>query len=563
MAERESNAIEEAAGERLGVQRWDRPAVFRDSASAATDNRLPYWVVLVLSGGIATLGLAINSSAVVIGAMLVAPLLAPIVGLALALAVGDGRLAVQTGAIVIGSTVAVVLTSALLTLPLPFQAITLEISARIRPTTLDLVIAVFSGLVAVVVTVARGSRLSAAIPGVAISVALIPPLAVAGFGIGAGWNTEVIYGSLLLYGASLAGIVLSGMAVFMLVGMHRSDVLDAARRWHGENELHGLAAWAARAPWVRSLGVFRSPTSRMALVVAFAVALGFPLSESLSQIAREGRVERAVGEAAETLFGLRERSSILSRQVVYGSGTIHVYLRVATTEWFGAEVREEFERRASAHAGEPVRLSLEQLPARGEDLEQPASLFPRQEQRPTSAAPPVATMEDLLASARLRLRRIGESVVAPEGVEVVGVELTLDGTESTILRVTYAAPEPLQSQAADMLRRQLALAPELPGLEVRLDFVSTAPLPLTGTPADSAVLRRVAATLDPRYALVVELLFPDGDAPDAIDDARRALLEHGVQPGHIRSRGAAIEELQLRLAPAPEAARAEAAAPDT
>jgi uncharacterized hydrophobic protein (TIGR00271 family) len=244
MAEVETNAIQDAAGEKLGVQRWDRPAIFRESASAGTDNRLPYWMVLVLSGGIATLGLAINSSAVVIGAMLVAPLLAPVVGLALALAVGDGRLAAQTGAVVVGSTVAVVLTSAVLTVLLPFQTITLEISARTRPTTLDLVIAVFSGLVGVVVTVARGSRLSAAIPGVAISVALIPPLAVAGFGIGAGWNVELIYGAMLLYGASLAGIVLSGMAVFLLVGMHRADVRDAARRWHEHD----------KPPWVFCVG---------------------------------------------------------------------------------------------------------------------------------------------------------------------------------------------------------------------------------------------------------------------------------------------------------------------
>src|SRR5690606_20402813 len=159
----------------------------------------PYWRVLVLSGAIATLGLALDSSAVVIGAMLVAPLLSPVVGLALSLAVGDGRLAVQTGVVVIGSTALVIGISALLTILLPFQTITVEIAARARPTTLDLVIAIFSGLVGAVVTVARGSRLSAAIPGVAISVALIPPLAVAGFGVGIGWDSSLIWGSMLLY----------------------------------------------------------------------------------------------------------------------------------------------------------------------------------------------------------------------------------------------------------------------------------------------------------------------------------------------------------------------------
>jgi uncharacterized membrane protein len=71
--------------------------IFRETADAAVENDLPYWLVLVRSGAIATLGLALDSSAVVIGAMLVAPLLAPIVGLSLALAVGDARLALQSG----------------------------------------------------------------------------------------------------------------------------------------------------------------------------------------------------------------------------------------------------------------------------------------------------------------------------------------------------------------------------------------------------------------------------------------------------------------------------------
>src|SRR5690606_30647119 len=115
-----------------GVDPWDRPAIYREAAGAGVDNGAPVWAVLILSGAIATLGLALNSSAVVIGAMLVAPLLSPVMGLALALAAGDGRLAIQTGAIVIGSTAAVVATGAFLTAVLPFQTITLEIAARAR-----------------------------------------------------------------------------------------------------------------------------------------------------------------------------------------------------------------------------------------------------------------------------------------------------------------------------------------------------------------------------------------------------------------------------------------------
>jgi hypothetical protein len=268
-------------------------------------------------------------------------------------------------------------------------------------------------------------------------------------------------------------------------------------------------------------------------------------------------VERAVGESAQALFDIRGRASILSRQVVYGSGNTRVYLRVATTEWFNTDTREEFERRASARAGEPVRLSLEQLPARGEDLEQLAALIPREEQRAVAAPPPVGDLGDLLASARFRLRQVARIVVPPEDVEVVGIELTLAETGRAILLVTYAAAEPLQSQAEEMLRRQLVLSPELPPLDVRFDFVSTAPLPVTGTAADSVVLRHVRERLDPRHRLDVELLFPEGADPHELEEIRRELTEHGVEPGRVRGREADVKAPHVRLAPAPISAPAE------
>jgi uncharacterized hydrophobic protein (TIGR00271 family) len=470
-----AEAVEEAASERLGVGEWDRPAIYRESAESATDNGLPYWAVLALSGAIATLGLALDSSAVVIGAMLVAPLLAPVVGLALSLAVGDGRLAMQTGAIVLGSTVAVILVGAALTVSLPFHTITLEISARTRPTTLDLAIAVFSGLVGAVVTVARRSRLSAAIPGVAISVALIPPLAVAGFGVGIG-SGELIRGSLLLYGANLAGIVLSGMGVFLLVGMHRSNVLESARVWHRDAKTHGLASWADRIQWIRTMGVFRSAWARVGLALSFAVLLGFPLSASLAQITRETRVERAIREAEREVFEEPGRASVLGRQVVMGGARTQVYLRVATTVWFGEEEREEFERLASARAREPVRLALEQLPARGDDVTQLEDLLPVRTARPVQPPPPPAPMRmgNLVASVRERLDHAAATLALPATVELVDTELILNRAGQVVVRITYAAPAPLAAESQEMLRLQVQRAVDLPEVQLELRHPPTA-----------------------------------------------------------------------------------------
>lgn len=468
-------AVEEAASERLGVEAWDRSAIYRESAAAAADNRLPYWAVLTLSGAIATLGLALDSAAVVIGAMLVAPLLAPVVGLALSLAIGDGRLAVQTAAIVLGSTGAVILVAAGLTVALPFHSVTDEIAARTRPTTLDLAIAVFSGLVGAVVTVARRSRLSASIPGVAIAVALIPPLAVAGFGAGIG-DAALIRGSLLLYGANLAGIVLSGMAVFLLVGMHRRDVLETARAWHRDAEVHGIASWADRIRWVRTLGVFRSAWARMGLVVAFAVSLGIPLSESLAQITREARVERAVRESAQEIFARPGRASVVGRQLEIGTVRTQVLLRVATTEWFGVEDREEFERRASTRAGEPVMLALEQLPARGENgvpsMEASTVTPPPQTQSPIEPL----RLAELIASARARLDDAVETLALPAEVEILETELSVERSGAAVVRMTYTAPTPLAQQAEEMLALQLRRVFEVADIVLDLRYVRRDPV---------------------------------------------------------------------------------------
>lgn len=90
-------AVEKAAGEQLDVRDFDRKAIYRDTADAASNDTLAFWLVLGLSAAIATIGLAQNNSAVVIGAMLVAPLLSPLMGLALSMAVGDIRLAFRPG----------------------------------------------------------------------------------------------------------------------------------------------------------------------------------------------------------------------------------------------------------------------------------------------------------------------------------------------------------------------------------------------------------------------------------------------------------------------------------
>jgi uncharacterized hydrophobic protein (TIGR00271 family) len=496
----------------------DRTEIFTETATTATAAGVPYWLVLSLAGAIAALGLALNSSAVIIGAMLIAPLLAPVVGLGLALAIGDGRLAVQTALIVLASTIAVILVGALLALalPLPFQTTTTEVAARTRPTTLDLVIAVFSGLAGATVSVARRSRLSGAVPGVAVAVALVPPLAVTGYGIGTGWNWPIIRGSLLLYGANLAGIVMSGMAVFLIAGMHRPRVLQTDALWHERAPKNPFSAWVERIPGLRSLGLMQSVWARLALVVGFVAVVAIPLRASLQQIARETRVQRAV-ETSMRMFNSPGHSFIISRDVELGQKATHVVLNVATTEWFGDSTRREFERRASANAGEPVSLELDQLPASGGDLSNFATLLSATKPN----VPNVATAPPPTVGARASLLRgqVADAIRAlafPDSVLLLDFELGIrDSIVGDVVRLSYLAPEALSAQAVQILHKQLAGALSLPRLTLDPKMIS--PAPRIVHVADTAALDSIVTFLSRHPQVGVEVIAGRGARQAEVD----------------------------------------------
>ncbi|HEM62063.1 MAG TPA: TIGR00341 family protein, partial [Chloroflexi bacterium] len=183
----------------------------RESARADID----FFVMITLSATIATLGLLLNSAAVIIGGMLVAPLMSPIIGIAMAIALGNARLLRDGVESTIKGIFLAVLVALLLARILPIGNTTEEILARTTPNLLDLVIALASGA-AGAYAVSR-KDVSAALPGVAIAAALVPPLGVVGIGL-AGGQLAVAGGGLLLFGTNLVGITLAGTVSLLLLG---------------------------------------------------------------------------------------------------------------------------------------------------------------------------------------------------------------------------------------------------------------------------------------------------------------------------------------------------------
>jgi uncharacterized hydrophobic protein (TIGR00271 family) len=184
----------------------------RDSARPGVN----FFVLIILSSIIATLGLLLNSAAVVIGGMLVAPLMSPILGFSLGMVLGDIRLVrLSIESMFKGVALALVL-AVFIGIVSPFKELTEEILIRTQPTLIDLAVALASGI-AGAYAVSR-EEVSAALPGVAISAALMPPLSVAGLGLALG-QPQVAGGAFLLFLANIAAISLAGVIVFILLGV--------------------------------------------------------------------------------------------------------------------------------------------------------------------------------------------------------------------------------------------------------------------------------------------------------------------------------------------------------
>jgi uncharacterized hydrophobic protein (TIGR00271 family) len=191
-----------------------------------------YFLLVTLSCIIATLGLITDSVAVIIGAMLVAPLMSPIIGLSLASITGEQRIFRKALlALGVGVLLAVALSALVswLAQALPFGfliELPREVLQRTHPSPFDLMIALAGGAAA---TYALAQpRLSAALPGVAIATALMPPLCVAGIGISL-QQSDVYIGALLLFLTNLAAISFASILVFAFLGFHPAK---ANQRWH-------------------------------------------------------------------------------------------------------------------------------------------------------------------------------------------------------------------------------------------------------------------------------------------------------------------------------------------
>ncbi len=282
-----------------------------------------YAFMTLMSAGIAMLGLLLGSPAVVIGAMLVSPLMGPIIGLGFALAVFDWPEVRRSLIAVLGGAALATSFAAAIVLLSPLQDATSEILARTRPNLFDLLVAIFSALAGTYATVrGRGE----AIVGVAIATALMPPLAVVGYGI-AIWNLSIFSGAFGLFLTNFLAISLAATAVARFYGFASHLSPDQTRK----------------QTWALSL-VF--------------LGLAAPLAWSLQQIAWETWATRTARAAISDEFGDQGRIGTL--EPVFGRQEVTIRARVFT-EAFRTRAASDLERRLTTALGRPVTVDLGQI----------------------------------------------------------------------------------------------------------------------------------------------------------------------------------------------------------
>lgn len=447
----------------LQVNPSEKPAIYLHIYESAQLTSATYWLELILSAGIATLGLVMDSPAVIIGAMLISPLMGPIMSMGLALAVGDLYLGIKALLSLIASSAASIGLAAALVWALPFHSATEQILARTAPNLLDLAIAILSGLAGSLLLVRRRSGNGVtALPGVAIAVALMPPICVVGFGVGSSFNTAIISGAGLLFLTNIVAIVASAFVVFLVVGMDTAAVqqrIDDSLEARGNTE--ALYRWLER----RFHGVFSTIGKlhwRIVMLLLLLAALFVPLRAALIRVKREAIARSAVQVALSKMVPSR---FVVTQQVQYAPTGINITL--FSTQGVPATQVQRAEQYVENAAGLKTTIQVQEVASR-KDLSELASRLAH----PAPPAPPPrpVTLSGLSVQLGTLLQK-QMAALLPPGTPLGAYDWRIGSDNNVVLHIDYSAARPIDAASSAVLQQSLRDGLAMPQLNVELQRV--------------------------------------------------------------------------------------------
>lgn len=282
--------------------------------------------LLGISSIIATLGLLANSVAIIIGAMIIAPLIGPITGIAYSTTIANRRLLRRSVLTLTSGVILTVIIAWMTAIAINLKTVTPEILVRTNPTLLDLGIALAAGSAGAFANSRR--RIADALPGVAIAVALVPPLSVVGIGLALG-EQYLAVGALLLFLTNLTGIVFSGVIIFLC----------------------------------QSYGSIQRARQGLIFAICVLFILGLPLSLSLRNLIIQNNVRYSVNEIIRDRTTIFADSEIRSIEVKPQNNFMAIEMEVATppnsiSRQQLAEVRQQLINKLN----KPVQFKVKMIP---------------------------------------------------------------------------------------------------------------------------------------------------------------------------------------------------------
>jgi uncharacterized hydrophobic protein (TIGR00271 family) len=472
----------------MGVDEQRKTEVYLEISQAATLRDTTYWLQIIFAAGIATLGLVLSSPAVIIGAMLISPLMGPILSLGLSLAAGDLILLARAIANLALSCSVAISFAILLIFTLPFKEATSEILARVQPNTLDLGVALFSGAIGAIAICRPIKGVVTSIPGVSIAVALMPPLCVVGFGIGVAFSLNWVEGSQiakgggLLFLTNLVAIAFSSALVFIALHIDTDQVRETVKDWEaGDRESLAVQNFLNRYSFLKLLRPIGSLPGRFLVATLTILALLVPLSNAFGRLGEEvtqKQQQNALRRDATNIWQARFsndpdgqlRSSIERISITEQNQFVTLRLNVFTSKLYSAAEKEQYVQELAQKLGknpQQIQFVLTEVPTASNEI-----LAKKEE-----VTLPVAIKPPSLSELQFNLLQDLDTTIAdlslPPNAQLLDYAMTTGKSQSLLLAITYLSDRQISTDAQALVIQDVKTRIGIAGAKVNLEYINT------------------------------------------------------------------------------------------
>ena len=474
-------------GTQMGVDEQRKAEVYLEISQAATLRDASYWLQVVFAAGIATLGLILNSPAVIIGAMLISPLMGPILSLGLSLATGDFVLLARAIANLVLSCTVAISFAVILIFSLPFKEITSEIVGRTQPNTLDLVIALFSGAVGALATCRPIKGVVNSIPGAAIAVALMPPLCVVGYGSGIALSVnlsegfQIAKGGGLLFLTNLVAIAFSSLLVFLALHIDTNTVREKVKIWAANDpESNIIQKFLGQYLFLKRLRPIGSLPGRLIVGLLAVTALLVPLSNAFGKLSnevaqkqRQNFLRRNVTEIWQKDFGTlpngQPRSSIERVAIREQDRLLKLQLNIFTSKLYSPIEKEQYIKELAQKIDkEPkqIQFILNEIPIASNEI-----LTKQEEVRPV-VEPPAPNFTELQVSLLQKLNDSLLDLALPPQVNLLDYAVTTSKAQSIVVAITYLSDRDLSDDARSLVIQDIRTRLNITDANIKLEQIN-------------------------------------------------------------------------------------------